>query len=68
LTTTGDQPARRLTVHLAHGHPRPVRQGGEGQWEVVLAASILAALPMIAIFFLGQRSFVEGIAITGRKG
>jgi ABC-type maltose transport system permease subunit len=25
-------------------------------------------LPMIVIFFLGQRYFVEGIATTGRKG
>jgi multiple sugar transport system permease protein len=43
-------------------------QGGEGQWEVVLAASVIATLPMLVIFFLGQRYFVEGIATTGRKG
>jgi multiple sugar transport system permease protein len=30
-------------------------QGGEGQWEVVLAASVVATLPMLVIFFLGQR-------------
>jgi multiple sugar transport system permease protein len=42
-------------------------QGGEGQWEVVLAASVIATLPML-VSFLGQRSFVEGIATTGRKG
>jgi multiple sugar transport system permease protein len=43
-------------------------QGGEGQWEVVLAASVIATVPMLVIFFLGQRYFVEGIATTGRKG
>jgi ABC-type glycerol-3-phosphate transport system permease component len=43
-------------------------QGGEGQWEVVLAASVIATVPMPVIFFLGQRYFVEGIATTGRKG
>ena len=43
-------------------------QGGEGQWEVVLAASVIATLPMLVIFFLGQRYFVAGIATTGRKG
>jgi multiple sugar transport system permease protein len=43
-------------------------QGGEGQWEVVLAASVIATVPMLIIFFLGQRHFVEGIATTGRKG
>ena len=43
-------------------------QGGEQQWEVVLAASVIATVPMLIIFFLGQRYFVEGIATTGRKG
>src|SRR5215213_5151358 len=43
-------------------------QGGEGPWEVVLAASVIATVPMLIIFFLGQRYFVEGIATTGRKG
>ena len=35
-------------------------QGGEGQWEVVLAASVIATVPMVIIFFLGQHSFVGG--------
>jgi multiple sugar transport system permease protein len=43
-------------------------QGGESQWEVVLASGVIATVPMIVIFFLGQRYFVEGIATTGRKG
>jgi multiple sugar transport system permease protein len=43
-------------------------QGGEQQWEVVLAASVIATVPMLIIFFIGQRYFVEGIATTGRKG
>jgi multiple sugar transport system permease protein len=34
----------------------------------VLAASVIATLPMLVIFFLSQRYFVEGIATTGRKG
>ncbi|GAB3432085.1 carbohydrate ABC transporter permease [Flindersiella endophytica] len=42
--------------------------GGEMKWEIVLAASVIATLPLIVIFFLGQRHFVEGIATTGRKG
>lgn len=43
-------------------------QGGEMQWEVVLAASVISTLPMIVAFFLAQRYFVQGIATTGRKG
>jgi multiple sugar transport system permease protein len=29
---------------------------------------VLVTVPIIVIFFLGQRYFVEGIATTGRKG
>lgn len=43
-------------------------QGGEMQWEIVLAASVIVTLPMIFIFFLGQRYFMDGIATTGMKG
>lgn len=43
-------------------------QGGEMEWEIVLAASVVVTLPMLIIFFLGQRYFIEGIATTGLKG
>jgi multiple sugar transport system permease protein len=33
----------------------------------VVLASVLATLPMLVIFFLGQRYFVEGVAPTGRQ-
>jgi multiple sugar transport system permease protein len=42
--------------------------GGEQDWHVVLAGSVIATIPMIVVFFLAQRHFVEGIATTGRKG
>jgi multiple sugar transport system permease protein len=43
-------------------------QGGEMQWEIVLAASVIITIPMIIIFFLAQRYFIEGIKTTGIKG
>jgi multiple sugar transport system permease protein len=43
-------------------------QGGEMQWEIVLAASVIITIPIIIIFFLGQRYFMDGIATTGLKG
>lgn len=43
-------------------------QGGQMQWEVVMAASVIVTVPMIIIFFLGQRYFMDGIATTGLKG
>ncbi|MCG8500028.1 MAG: carbohydrate ABC transporter permease [Firmicutes bacterium] len=37
-------------------------------YPVLMAGAIAAIWPMILIFILFQRSFVEGIAITGTKG
>jgi multiple sugar transport system permease protein len=42
--------------------------GGEMNWEIVMAASVIVTLPMLVIFFLGQRYFIDGIATTGLKG
>ncbi len=42
--------------------------GGHGDYQVILAALVIATVPMIIIFFLGQRYFIEGIATQGRKG
>jgi multiple sugar transport system permease protein len=33
-----------------------------------MAASTLVVLPVIVLFFLAQRTFIEGIATTGTKG
>ncbi len=42
--------------------------GGEFAWEIIVTASVITTLPMILLFFLGQRHFVQGIATTGSKG
>ncbi|WP_188187716.1 carbohydrate ABC transporter permease [Nonomuraea sp. SYSU D8015] len=42
--------------------------GGEWHWEIVMTASVIATVPMIIVFFLGQKHFVKGIATTGSKG
>jgi len=42
--------------------------GGQGEFQLVMAASVIVTLPMIIVFFLGQRYFLEGIATTGSKG
>jgi multiple sugar transport system permease protein len=34
----------------------------------MMAASLLAVLPTILLFFLAQRYFVQGIVISGVKG
>lgn len=37
-------------------------------WKNVMAMSCLAVLPVVVLFFLCQRYFVEGVATTGLKG
>ena len=38
------------------------------QWSLLLTASVIFTIPMIIIFFLFQRYFMEGLAHTGIKG
>lgn len=38
------------------------------QWGLLMAASVIFTIPMIIIFFLFQRYFMEGITHTGIKG
>lgn len=42
--------------------------GGEWHWEIIVTASVITTIPMIILFFVGQRHFVQGIATTGTKG
>jgi multiple sugar transport system permease protein len=37
-------------------------------WPHLMAASTVTVLPIIVLFFLAQRTFIEGIAISGIKG
>jgi multiple sugar transport system permease protein len=42
--------------------------GGHGDYQYVMVASLLVTLPMLVLFAFGQRYFIEGIATQGRKG
>ena len=37
------------------------------QWAHFMAASLLALLPCIIIFFLAQKAFTQGVVLTGRR-
>ena len=37
-------------------------------WPLLMAASILVAAPLVALYFVAQRKFIEGITLTGLKG
>ncbi len=38
------------------------------QWNLTMAATLLVMAPVIIVFFLAQKAFVEGVALTGVKG
>lgn len=38
------------------------------EWQRLMAASTVMIAPVIVIFFFAQRTFIEGIALTGLKG
>jgi multiple sugar transport system permease protein len=42
--------------------------GGERNYELLAVGGVLVTIPMIIIFFIGQRYFLEGIATTGSTG
>ncbi len=43
-------------------------QHGGTEWHYLMAASTLIALPVIILFFFTQKTFIEGISMTGIKG
>lgn len=38
------------------------------QWNLTMAATLLIMLPVVLLFFLAQKAFVEGVTVTGVKG
>jgi multiple sugar transport system permease protein len=43
-------------------------QHGGTEWQLLMAASVLVLAPIVILFFLAQRTFIQGIATTGMKG
>jgi multiple sugar transport system permease protein len=43
-------------------------QNGATPWNLLMAASVLVIAPLIVLFFMAQKTFIEGIATTGLKG
>ncbi len=63
LVVTNDPDMRTVQLGLA------MFQGRYGtQWTVLMAGTVTATLPTLAVFLLGQRWFIQSIAQTGVKG
>ena len=41
---------------------------GGAMWNIQMAAATMTALPVLAVFIIAQKQFVEGLAHTGLKG
>ena len=37
-------------------------------WNLLMAGSVLALLPVLIVYFLAQKTFVQGITLTGMGG
>jgi multiple sugar transport system permease protein len=59
--------AEQKDYTLALGLQSFESQNGGTAWNQLMAASTMVVLPVIVLFFLAQRSFIEGIATTGGK-
>jgi multiple sugar transport system permease protein len=53
---------------LALGLQNYQSQLGGTPWHQLMAASVLVMLPVLVLFFVAQKSFVQGISTTGMKG
>ena len=43
-------------------------QHGGTEWHLLMAAATIVVLPIIVLFFFTQRTFIQGVAVTGMKG
>jgi multiple sugar transport system permease protein len=64
LLYTGEN-AHNWTLSLGLSQFRSLYQV---QWNLVMAATLIVMAPVILLFFLAQRAFVEGVTLTGVKG
>ncbi|MEC0232560.1 carbohydrate ABC transporter permease [Paenibacillus alba] len=37
------------------------------EWHLLMAASVIATVPLLVVFFLAQKRFIESVALTGLK-
>ncbi|WP_258171174.1 carbohydrate ABC transporter permease [Paenibacillus sp. R14(2021)] len=63
-------------IYLSDGSKYPLSLGlsnftaayAATPWNLLMAASIVAVLPPLLLFFFAQKYFIQGIVITGSKG
>jgi multiple sugar transport system permease protein len=64
LIYTGEKPDHwTLAVGLAS-----FKSAHAVQWNLTMAATVIAMAPVIIVFFFAQKAFIEGVTLTGVKG
>jgi multiple sugar transport system permease protein len=63
LVTTRSDIMKTIQVGLAQ-----FRREGTTDWTLLMAGTMIATIPILVVFLLGQRYFTKGIALTGIKG
>jgi multiple sugar transport system permease protein len=38
------------------------------EWNLTMAATVITVAPVVVVFFLAQRVFIQGVTLTGVKG
>ena len=62
LIVTNSENMRVLSIAMAS------MQGQNGtQYQLLMAASVMATIPTVIVFIFGQKHFIKGIAMTGLK-
>jgi ABC-type glycerol-3-phosphate transport system permease component len=63
------QSTEKYTLSLGLNFFRSAGSGyGVTEWNLLMAASIIVLLPCIVVFFLAQRTFIQGVVVSGVKG
>jgi multiple sugar transport system permease protein len=55
------------TYTLAYGLQAYQNQHGGTEWPMLMAASAIVVIPVIVLFFFAQKTFIQGITVTGMK-
>jgi ABC-type glycerol-3-phosphate transport system permease component len=58
----------QMTVTLGLTYLRGRAGTGGGRWGIIMAGSLLGIIPMLVLYAMGQKYFVQGLARAGLKG
>jgi len=58
----------KFTLAIGLATFRSALQTGRTRWDLLMAFSTAMTLPVVVVFFLAQRYFVQGVVLTGLKG